>query len=112
MKTVQLAWSREYYANLIWLAYRLGKPQLLSARMHCISQHLRPLFSSGYLYITIDSSSKCLKYSEYIYSSKPYTNISQDSFDKTREDLLAKVKKDKEELTSVIARLLRNKKIL
>ena len=43
---------------------------------------------------------------------KPYTNISWDSLNKTREDLLAKVKKDEEELASVIARLLRNKKIL
>ena len=70
------------------------------------------IIRQDHLYIAIDSSSKRLKYSEYVRSGKPYTNISWDSLNKTRKDLLAKVKKDEEELASVIARLLRNKKIL
>jgi hypothetical protein len=43
---------------------------------------------------------------------RPCVNLSWESLDKTRAEYEEKVKKDKQLLVEVIARLLRNKKIL
>ena len=59
----------------------------------------------------MENSSR-LKYSEYVRSSRPCTNLSWDSLDRTREEYREKIEKDEKELAAVISRLLRNKQIL
>ena len=53
-----------------------------------------------------------LKCSECVRSGRPCVNLSWQSLDKTREEYQKKVDEDEKLLAEVIARLLRNKKIL
>lgn len=55
------------------------------------------------------SRAKC---SECVRAGKPCVNLSWSSLDKTREDYQKKVDEDEELLAEVMARLMRNKKIL
>ena len=68
-------------------------------------------FQLGCPYVVIDSQ-KRLKCAECVRQGKPYVNLSQASLDRTRKKLRKEINADKEELTRVIARLIRNKKIL
>ena len=68
-------------------------------------------FLSRRVCIAMENSSR-LKYSEYVRSGRPYTNLSQDSLDRTREEYREKIERDEKELAAVISRLLRNKQIL
>lgn len=53
-----------------------------------------------------------LKCAECVRQNKPCVNLSWESLDKTRNEYRKKVENDEEELARVIARLMRNKKIL
>ena len=60
-------------------------------------------------YIMPDSNLKC---AECVRQGRPCVNMSWTSLDKTREEYKKKVEEDEKELASVIAKLLRDKKIL
>lgn len=61
--------------------------------------------------IAMENSSR-LKCSECVRRGKPCVGLSWSSLDKTREEYQKKVDEDEELLATVMARLLRNKKIL
>jgi hypothetical protein len=58
------------------------------------------------------ANSSRLKCAECVKQNKPCVNLSWESLDKTREEYRKKVEEDEEELSRVMARLLRHKKIL
>ena len=58
------------------------------------------------------SANSRLKYLECVYVSRLCVNLSQESLDKTRAEYKKKVEDNKKLLAEVIARMLRNKKIL
>ena len=58
------------------------------------------------------SANSRLKYLECVRVGRPCVNLSQESLDKTRAEYKKKVEDDKKLLVEVIARMLRNKKIL
>ena len=58
------------------------------------------------------SNNSCLKCSECVCVGRPCVNLSQESLDKTRAKYKKKVEDNKKLLAEVIARMLRNKKIL
>ena len=60
-------------------------------------------------YIMPNSGLKC---AECTRMGRPCVNMSWASLDKTREEYKKKVEEDEKELAAVIARMLRNKKIL
>lgn len=60
-------------------------------------------------FIMPDSNLKC---AECVRLGRPCVNMSWTSLDKTREEYKKKVEEDEKELSVVITRLLRNKKIL
>jgi len=62
--------------------------------------------------IVMEDSSSRLKCSECVRASKSCVNMSWASLDRTREDLFSKVAKNEVVLTTMITRLLRNKKML
>ncbi|PVH90969.1 hypothetical protein DM02DRAFT_734349 [Periconia macrospinosa] len=62
--------------------------------------------------IAMPENSSRLKCSECVRAGKPCVNMSWVSLDKTREEYQKKVDEDKKLLAEVIARLLKNKKIL
>ena len=57
-------------------------------------------------------TTKRLKCAEYTKAGKPCVNMSWESLDRTRTEYRKKVKEDETLLVTVIARLMRNKKIL
>lgn len=59
----------------------------------------------------MENSSR-LKCSECVRQNKPCVNLSWESLDRTREEYQKKIDEDEEELAKIMARLLRNKKIL
>ena len=62
--------------------------------------------------IIIKNSFFRLKCSECVRVKKPCVNMSWSSLNSTREDLSIKIAADEKKLTTMITRLLRNKKIL
>ena len=58
------------------------------------------------------SNNSCLKCLECVRVSRPFVNLSQESLDKTRAEYKKKVEDNKKLLAEVIARMLRNKRIL
>jgi hypothetical protein len=69
-------------------------------------------FSTGADCIVMSSSSRRLKCSECVRLQRPCVNMSWSSLDKTREEYAKKVEEDEVLLAEVLARLMRNKKIL
>merc|ERR1712230_329333 len=83
-----------------------------------IERNGRPVFfpcercsSHNHLCIAMSSSSN-LRCSECVRQGKKCVNMSWESLDKTREEYQRKVDEDEELLAVVMARLMRNKKIL
>ena len=68
-------------------------------------------FLSNRTCVVMEGSSR-LKYSECIRSGRPYTNLSWEALDRTREEYRKRVEDDEKELAKIISRLLRNKQIL
>ena len=58
------------------------------------------------------STGSRLRCSEYVRLGRAYVNLSWESLDRTREEYYKKVEANEEELLVVLARLIRNKKIL
>lgn len=69
-------------------------------------------FFEGHDCYVMSSGSNRLKCAECTKAGKPCVNMSWASLDKTREEYEKKVEEDETLLATVIARLLRNKKIL
>lgn len=69
-------------------------------------------FSNNRKCFVMASNSRRLKCSECVRIGRPCVNLSWASLDRTREEYQAKVDADEKLLAEVIARLLRNKKIL
>lgn len=69
-------------------------------------------FSSGSKCIAMPDHGQRLKCSECVRKGRPCVNMSWQSLDKTREEYQKKVDDDEKLLAEVMARLLRNKKIL
>jgi len=57
-------------------------------------------------------SSNRLKCSECVRQGRPCVNLSWESLDRTREEYKRKIEEDETRLAELLARLLRNKKIL
>jgi hypothetical protein len=68
-------------------------------------------FASGHDCYVMPSSNR-LKCAECVRVGRPCVNLSWESLDKTRAEYEKKVEEDEKLLADVIARLLRNKKIL
>jgi hypothetical protein len=68
-------------------------------------------FLSGHTCITIANASR-LRCSECVRLGRPCVNLSWDSLDRTRKEYQRKVDEDEAELSVILARLMRNKKIL
>ena len=81
---------------------RNGRPVAIACE-RCIS--------SNRLCIAMSNSSR-LKCSECVRQGKPCVNLSWSALDRTREEYQKKVDNDEELLATVMARLMRNKKIL
>jgi len=94
------------YQNRIRLAFEIDRYETLvdfaCERCCCISK----------LCIVMKDSSFHLKCLECVRASKSCVNMSWASLNRTREDLFSKVAKNKAMLTTIITRLLRNKKML
>lgn len=69
-------------------------------------------FALGHDCYVMPSANSCLKCSECVRVGRPCVNLSQESLDKTRAKYEKKVEDNKKLLVEVIARMLRNKKIL
>jgi hypothetical protein len=68
-------------------------------------------FLSGHTCIAMANASR-LRCSECVRLGRPCVNLSWDSLDRTREEYQRKVDEDEAELSVILARLMRNKKIL
>ena len=69
-------------------------------------------FASGHDCYVMPSANSRLKCSECVRVGRPCVNLSWESLDKTRAEYEKKVEDDEKLLAEVIARMLRNKKIL
>lgn len=68
-------------------------------------------FVSGHTCIAMENASR-LRCSECVRLGRPCVNLSWESLDRTREEYQKKIDEDEELLAQVLARLMRNKKIL
>ena len=68
-------------------------------------------FLSGHCCIAMEVKGR-MKCSECVRLGRPCVNLSWDCLDRTREECQKKIDADEEELSRVLARLMRNKKIL
>ena len=66
---------------------------------------------AGHNCVMMESNSR-LRCSECVRLGRKCVNMSWESLDRTREEYRKKVEKDEEELSTLLARLMRNKKIL
>ena len=68
-------------------------------------------FLSGHCCIAMEVGGR-MKCAECVRIGRPCVNLSWDCLDRTREECRKKIDEDEEELSRVLARLMRNKKII